>query len=182
MEIDVKRNETRVEELKKIRADFLKSKEGDSTVDVIDHNILIFYIDTMSRPHLERMLPKFYQYLGKFVHNDPDVQAYQFFRYHSVRYNTYENNHAMYYGTMGDFQDDTHNVFKHFSDSGYITALIRDQCEAESINLKPGHPTPTDRMYRWDHYATGFGCDSNYDKEPGDHIDLYNGRNSFFRH
>ena len=126
IEVDVKRNETRVKELKKLRQTKLEESKANDT-DFIDSDVLIFYIDALSRPGLARSLPKFYKWLSQFVNGNPDTQAYQFFRYHSVKDNTYLNNHALYYGTMGDFENDTNNVFQFFSDNGFITGLIRDQ-------------------------------------------------------
>jgi hypothetical protein len=182
LELNVRRNETRAQELIKIRKEVLAKAGQNSEVDIIDQNLLIFYVDALSRPNLERMLPKFNEYLGQFVHDDEDSQAFQYFRYHSVRFNTYKNNHAMYFGVMGNFEDDTKNVFQYFSDNGFVTALARDQCEMESID-PPGDITGQSApMYRWDHYAATIGCDANFDKMSNKHIDWTHGRNSVLRH
>ena len=125
LEIDVKRNETRANELKVLREKMFQN--GGNDTDFIDSDILVFYIDGFSRQSLARSTPKLYKWLSRFVDEDPETDAYQFFRYHDVKDNTYLNNHALYFGTMGEIVDDTNNVFQYFSDKGFITSLIRDQ-------------------------------------------------------
>lgn len=156
LNIDVKRNETRATELKALRSKVLENAKSDPSIEIVDTNFLIMYIDGFSRPSLKRMLPKFNKYLEQFVEGNSDSQAYQFFRYHNIKDNTYYNNHALYYGIMGDFTNDTNNVFQYFSQNGFVTGLIRDQCEMDSIESKT-REVQEPLMYRWDHYAAGFG-------------------------
>lgn len=153
----VKRNNTRVEELKKVRADFMASAKKDPEIDIIDSDVFIFYIDGFSRTNLKRQLPKFYEWLGQFVNNDEkEIDAYQFFRYHTIKENTYIANHALWYGIEGFIKNDSDNVFQFFQDRGYMMGHIRDGCEQDSVIMSKGDPVQTTPVFRWDHYAVGY--------------------------
>ena len=157
LNFQVKRNETRVDELKQKRTDFLSKIKDDETVDLIDTDVFIFYVDGLSRTNLKRQLPKFFEWLGQFVDSeDETIDAYQFFRFQTVKENTYKANHAMWYGIEGYIKNDSENLFQNFSNNGYITGFARDGCEQDSVMMAANGTVQDFPVYRWDHQAVSF--------------------------
>lgn len=183
LEINVKRNHTRVAELKKIRSKFINSVENDPNINLIDNNVLIFYFDSLSRASLKRFLPKTFEWLSQFVNSDSHLSANEFFRYHSFFVNTYGSNDIMYFGGNGSFTKSDPNVFQYYSQAGYITASFRDMCELESISVKNFENYADYHPYRYDHLAAGFAWDSHYGIFDGKTLKSnLNGKNSPYTH
>jgi len=85
LQYQVKRNNTRVDELKQIRKQVLDHDRLTGNTKRIDQDVLIFYIDNISRAHFHRKLKQTAAWLGQFVDNDDaELEAVEFFRYHSV--------------------------------------------------------------------------------------------------
>jgi len=72
-------------------------------------------------------MPKTAEWLGQFVDNpESDFDTYQYFRFHSVYYNTLFTNDAMYFGQVEDVDDVSQNAFTPYSENGYITGFFKD--------------------------------------------------------
>jgi len=148
----LKRNETRAQEQKKLREEIIDKEKLDGTYDTrIDKNVLIFYIDNLSRAHFFRKLPKLAKWLEQFMDNETEnLKAYQFFRYYSAYYNTRPTNAALYYGEITEVNDTSQNVFNSYAENGYITGFFKDSCEASATDYT------NYRMegFNWDHRGT----------------------------
>lgn len=182
LEINVKRNETRAAELKKIRIDFRRSIYNKSTHNLIDNNVMLFYIDSLSRASLKRAMPKTFEWLGQFVDSDSHLSAHEFFRYHSYFQNTYPSVNMMFFGNYGDFKNSNKNIFTKYSEAGYIVGSFRDMCELDSTKIyKHGFEISDPNQAKYDHLAAGFACDFNYDRYDGSGtIGFMQGKNSIF--
>lgn len=128
LEINLKRNNTLAEIQKQKRQDIIAKEKEEGTYDNrIDKNVLILYIDNFSRAHFFRKMPLTAEWLEQFVDNEEsEYTTYQFFKYHSVYYNTQYTNAAMYYGEVKNVNDTSQNVFDSFTNNGYVTGYFTD--------------------------------------------------------
>jgi hypothetical protein len=93
--INVKRNETRVGELKKIREEVLKKDIENGNTERLDHNVLVLYIDNISRAHFHRKMTEFNKWLDQFAEQEnAELVAIEFMRYHTISKNTYKSNNG----------------------------------------------------------------------------------------
>lgn len=153
MELMVKPNATRAAEQKALHDSIIKKeKQAGTYANRVDKNMLIIYIDNLSRTHFMRKMPKTAEWLSQFVDNqESDYKTYQFFRYHSVYYNTLFSNDAMYFGEVEYVNDTSKNVFNSFSENGYITGFFKDSCETTANAIHD----PNLRLNHWDHFGGG---------------------------
>lgn len=127
LNLKVKPNATRAEEQKKLREKIIKKEKKDGTYENrFDKNVMILYFDNLSRAHFYRKLPKTAQWFSKFTSNEKELTTTQYFRYHSVYYNTLWSNNAMYYGEIKNLKNTSQNVFDSYSENGYITGFFKD--------------------------------------------------------
>lgn len=151
LQLNLKPNAARAAEQKKLRDKIIaKEKKNGTYANRLDKNVLILYLDNLSRPHFNRKMPKTAEWLSQFVDNqDSDYNTYQYFRYHSVYYNTLFSNDAMYFGAVEHVDDTSKNVFDSYSRNGYITGFFKDSCETTSNSIHDKNL----RMHRWDHFG-----------------------------
>lgn len=124
--INLKKNETRSKQQKILRDQILKEDKRLNRTRV-DKNVLILYIDNLSRNNFLRKLPKTSEWLTQFVDAPENpFELFQFFRYTSVDPHTRLNNNAMYFGEIGPVKNTSNNVFEQFSKNGYITGFFQD--------------------------------------------------------
>ena len=127
LNVNLKKNETRAREQQILREKILAKDKLEGKTDRIDKNVFILYIDNLSRANFKRRLPKVTEWLSQFVDNDQNsLELFQFFRYHSVFYNTHKNNNALWFGQVDLVKEMSSNVFDEFSKSGYVTGFIKD--------------------------------------------------------
>ena len=127
LDIRLTQNITRAKEQKALRDKIIAKEKEEGTYDSrIDTNVLILYLDNLSRAHFYRKLPETSAWLEQFHKEESDLQLNQFFRYHSVYYNTLWTNNAMYYGQVQDIDNSSVNVFDKYSKNGYITGFSKD--------------------------------------------------------
>lgn len=183
------KNQTLSEECKKLRDKVLQQDKIDGNTDRIDANVFVFYIDHLSRAHFMRNFPKTIDYLSKFVRPDgEDAELFQFFRHHSVNFNSGYNNAAMYYDEIGEVKPESEFVGEYYTRNGYITGLFAGLCQTHITYLSDINRT---RANRYDHLAGQIACDSNYDfpwrpdgskDKPASHKATIRGETSIFRH
>ena len=151
IEYNVKKNETLIKEREEIIA---KNKNN-----LMYRNILILFIDTLSRAHFFRKFNKTINFLEQFSnyelnHLNKNMTSFQFFKYNSVGFSTDPNLKAAYYGAQKKGKGIHFANF--FKNNGYIIGRINAYCEKEtvfSIN-KPN-------LYKqvlWDHEGASLGC------------------------
>lgn len=181
LEINVKRNETRAQELKELRKEILEKDKAINNTQRIDHNVLVLYIDNLSRAHFHRKMIELDKWLSQFtVEKDAELEATEFFRYHTISKNTYKSNNGMYYGQSAELNyDETMNVFHHFSENGYVTGMFRDECDMHAPVFQEGLDRP--QFYKWDHYGSTITCDTNYDRGNLRNLMFSSGRNSQYK-
>lgn len=126
--IDLKRNETRAQELKEIRKKILEQDKVNGNEDRIDHNVIVFYFDHLSRANFHRQLKKFSEWLGKFTSDkNAPLQISEYFRYHTVSKTTLKGNDALFFGyNEMNNADGTQSVYEYFSRNGYVTGAFYD--------------------------------------------------------
>jgi hypothetical protein len=182
LNVNVKQNSTRAEEQRALRESIIEQEISNGTYkDRVDKNVLIFYIDNLSRVHFYRKMPKVAEWLEKFTAQSSSLAVNEFFRYHSVYYNTLWTNNAMYYGETKHVKNDSQDIFDTYSQNGYITGFVKDACEMTS-NSFASNQYDTVNIHRWDHHASSFTCDLNYDKsEAVTSLDMFHGKNSVLR-
>ena len=104
------------------------------------NNILIIYIDSVSRPQSIRQLKKtlnffekFISYEGSYNENFPDEKfhSFQFFKYHSFIGRTAGNYPILYYGNKRESKNII-RINKYFKDNGYITNYCCDLCKKDN--------------------------------------------------
>jgi hypothetical protein len=178
LEINVKRNETRAEELKILRKKILEKDKATNNTERIDHNVLVLYLDNLSRAQFHRKMVELDKWLGQFtVEKDAELEATEFFRYHTISKSTFKSNNGLYYGQNAELNyDETMNVFHHFSKNGYVTGMFRDECDMNTPVFEEGLDRP--QFYKWDHYGSTITCDTNYDRGNRRNMMLSSGRNS----
>lgn len=97
----------------------------------IAKNIVVIFIDAVSRRGAHRFLPKSLEQLSKTKEN-----FYEFFRYHAIRKSTAENLLQFFYNKKHpaaypeDFKDGelVPMVFEKIKNQGYITSSSSDVC------------------------------------------------------
>ena len=131
MNINLKFNKTLIEKRKK--------KEKKNTP--YSNNILLLYIDSVSRANSLRQLKKtlkffekFMSYKGRFNKKYPseNYHSFQFFKYHSFLYHTRGNYPILFYGNTRDKNNTL--ITKYLKENGYITCYCIDLCMKDNVN------------------------------------------------
>ena len=155
-------------------------------------NVMILYIDSVSRANSLRQLKgtmnffkKFINYKGKFNEKFPsnNFHSFQFFKYHSFQFHTRDNYPLLFYGKKR--QKNIVLITKYLKNNGYITCYSGDLCIRDNVRTK--HNLTKDEVY--DHQF--IMCDPNsnhfnsnsirclYGKQVSEH--LYEYGNQFWR-
>ena len=129
--IDVKYNESWSIERKKL----------EKKVSPYSENIMIIFIDSVSRGNSIRQMKKTLNFFEKFMpynggynanHPKEKFHSFQFFKYHAFKNHTSGNFPRLFYGN-----DRTSEKFvlltKYFKENGYITNYDSDSCQKDNI-------------------------------------------------
>ncbi len=153
LSIDVKFNES----LSKER------KELESKNSPYSNNIIIIYMDSVSRAHSMRQLNKtlsffesFMSYEGGFNQKFPEEKyhSFQFFKYYAFLEQTSGNWPIIFYGLKKGSQNKI-LMTKFFKEKGYVTSNANDFCDKE--NTRTYHNLTEEEIY--DHQF--INCDPN---------------------
>ena len=99
------------------------------------NNIIILYIDSISRAYSIRQLKKtlkffeqFMSFKGGFNEKNPssNFHSFQFFKYHSFDGYTYENYPRIFYGNKAN--TNIIRITKYFKDNGFVTSYSNELC------------------------------------------------------
>lgn len=153
IEYNIKRNETLIKEREEIIA---KKKNKNN---LIYKNILILFIDTLSRAHFFRKFIRTINFLEQFSkyelnHSNKSMASFQFFKYNSVGFSTDPNLKAAYYGAKKKGKGIHFANF--FKDNGYIIGRINAYCEKETVFNK--YKPNIYKQVLWDHEGASLGC------------------------
>ena len=167
--INVTKNETLIKERKK-----LENKNS------LFENVIILYIDAVSRNRFKSALPKTAKFIEQFMKNNNEdaekrkYKSFQFLKYHTVGVFTQSCVQPMMYGnTM--YSGSGIQITKYLKQNGYITAMAFDQCVFEVFFDREQLYTYNVTSDYYDHSNNQFFCDQNYFGI------LFRGVNSFFR-
>ena len=151
IKFNIKKNKTLIKEKKLI----LKNKKKNLEYK----NILVMFIDTLSRAHFHRKFRKTKQFLNEFSKYEPNylkknMTIFQYFKYNSVFFYTDPNIKAAYYGTK--VHGKGIHFANYFKNNGYIIGRVNAYCGKENvINMK--NP-PSFEPVVWDHEGLSLGC------------------------
>ena len=154
--IDVKRNESAVKRAKDIIA-------KDSTLS--RPNVLFLLIDSLSREHFFRKMPKTKSFIEERYFKSREVlSAYQFFRYHSLSDHSEPNLVTLRYDDVETIGEESSKVRieRYFQESGWVTSTASAKCEIDEFDISPG---AKNRVYPdhqpADHEFYSLACDPN---------------------
>jgi hypothetical protein len=153
--IKVNRNETLVKERKKI-AEKVKS---------LYNNVLILYLDTVSRMHFYRKLKKVVEIFKPYFkyninENEKKFTAFEFLKYNSLKAFTYDCIRAMFYGQSIKKEKNGTNLVKYYKERGFITGHTGTTCGREIFAQSP---FSYDLNYdNYDHEMISLFCDLNF--------------------
>ena len=125
----------------KTLSDERKTQESNS--NPYSRNVLLLYIDSLSRANAMRQLKKtlkfferFMSYKGGFNRKYPSeiFHSFQFFKYHSFWGHTYRNYPILFYGQKKDEHNTRYPIYKYFKENGFVTCNVHDYCEIENTN------------------------------------------------
>ena len=156
IKINVTRNETLSEERKKIA----ENKHS------LFNNVLIVYIDAISRNHFRRKMKKLSQYLEPFfIYNlnetEKEFTAFEFLKYNTLQGLTLPNIKAMFYGVSLDDSDGI-NLVKYFKEQGYVTGHTGTTCGKEIFSVNGLLQSQHLEYDNWDHENIAMFCDENF--------------------
>ena len=151
IKINIRKNETLIKERERIifnNKNKMKYK-----------NILIIFIDTLSRAHFFRKFPKTTYFLDKFSKYEKNplrkkMTVFQYFKYNSINTYTDPNLKAIYYG--GTINGNGTHFANFFKNNGYIIGRVNAFCEKESA-FYPDSPSKLKHVI-WDHEGLSLAC------------------------
>jgi len=153
LKINVKKNETLIKEREEVKSDTLVK------------NVLVIYIDALSRVNALRQLKKTMGWFNQHMNQQsPDAEAFQFFKYHSIVPYTYSNLHEVFYGIhpydKALTKDKPLETFvKTFKEQGFITGHSSDFCQMNPLDIGRAKYI---RDIPFDHEAVSIACEPHY--------------------
>ena len=158
-----------------------KNKEINS--DPYSKNIMMLYIDSVSRANSMRQLKKTLKFISKFIsykggfnkkYPSENYHSFQFFKYHSFKYFTQGNYPLIYYGRTRE-EKNFFLITKYLKENGYITSYASDFCAKD--NIRTLHNLTEEEAY--DHQF--LMCDPNVDHFNLITIKCLYGKSIYFR-
>ena len=157
--INVIRNETLSKERKE------KAKKSKSPYD----NVLLIYLDAVSRQNFFRKLGKTVEFLEQFTRYDPnpqtkDFSVFQFLKYQKLKPHTLTNVKPMFYGA-GYYDTNGTNIVKHFKEEGFVTGHTGTTCGREIFSVKINEDGDYVKYLdydSYDHENIALFCDYNF--------------------
>ena len=161
-EIEVHLDEDKGKILFNIRKNRTLIKERKKYINqsnIIYKNVLVMFIDTLSRAHFFRKFPKTTVFLNQFSKYEQNylkknMTIFQFFKFHSLRTYTDPNLKAALYGAKSNGEG-IHFV-NYFKNNGYIVGRIHAFCEKENIFNNKNYSLYNHGI--WDHEGLSLGC------------------------
>ena len=119
-----------------------KRKKLEQKTNPYSDNILILYIDSISRANSMRKLKKTVKFFEKFIsykggynekYPNENFHSFQFFKYHSFKGNTPINFPILFYGNKPNVKDFV-RMTKYIKQNGYVTCYASDYCNKDNVN------------------------------------------------
>ena len=156
IKINVTRNETLSKERKKIA-------ENKTS---LYNNVLIIYLDTLSRNHFLRKIHRVAKYIEPyFIYNVNETEkkytSFQFFKYNTLKGLTIPNIKPMFYG-VNLTEPKGVNLVKFFKEQGYVTGHTGTTCGKEIFSVNSIIQSQEIDLDSWDHENIAMFCDPNF--------------------
>jgi hypothetical protein len=170
----VKRNETLVHEKAKL-----------NKVEGLAKNVLVVFFDGLSRARMHSKLKKTMNWFSR--RQKPGMQnmeAFEFFKYHSNAPSTWYNELLVHIGSVPDFslpppEKPALTLVNEFHLNGYITGRFSGYCEQSNLDTLE-FTLPYYSSLPFDHEGNPLACDPHY-TPPINPNGLYDGPYSFMR-
>ena len=103
------------------------------------NNIMVIYLDSVSRANSIRQLKKTMNFIEKFISykggyhpkfSESNYHSFQFFKYHSFIYHTTGNYPRLIYGEM--YGKNKIRITKYLKENGFITSYASDYCNRDN--------------------------------------------------
>ena len=114
----------------------IERKKFEKNSNPYSDNVMILYLDSVSRVNSMRKLKKTLNFFEQFMpykggHNtkypEENFHSFQFFKYHSFRGNTYQNFPKIFYGNFHKVKNFV-RITKYYKQNGYVTCYVSDYC------------------------------------------------------
>ena len=156
IKINVSRNETLSQERKKI------AEKKNS----LFNNVLIVYIDAISRNHFRRKLHRLAEYIEPFMayslnETEKEYTTFQFMKYNTLKGLTLPNIKSMFYGVSLN-ESDGANLVKFYKEQGYITGHTGTTCGKEIFSVNSLLLSQHLHYDNWDYENIAMFCDENF--------------------
>jgi hypothetical protein len=150
--INLMKNESLIEERK-------KNAENN---EVIFNNIILIFVDTVSRAHINRKMPKFKSWVERYMkYESQDFKGYQFLKFHSLGVHTHLNFKPIIYGESV-LSANGINILHYLKEKGFITAQADNYCSPEPYQLHPTFDHSNVTYEYFDHELISLFCDPNF--------------------
>ncbi|KAL4482506.1 hypothetical protein ABPG72_001482 [Tetrahymena utriculariae] len=187
--IDVQFNKTLSEERKKIA--------NENPSKPLSKNILIIFIDAISRQSMHLKLPKtvewfekrsrMHSYVPENKQSEEDKkksQSFEFYKYNSLKPYTYDNLQNLMYGQyVRDVEvseeEKLVSIVEDIKQKGYVTGHSSDQCQTLSLSFDY-ETFGLINSSRYDHETQSYACDPNF-QDPESKFGLFQGPYSIVR-
>lgn len=139
-----------------------KRKKIFNSKNVLTKNVFILFIDSVSRVHFKRKLPKTFSWIEKF-YNSPsniNVESFQFLKYHGTGTWTNINMIPANFGIPAYTNERADYFVKYYKEAGYVTGSSMNMCNREMINLD--NSMTNFNWVSFDHEFFSFFCDTNF--------------------
>ena len=127
-------------------------------------NVLFIYIDSISRNHFLRKLPKTSNLINEHLIDNKNKKtkynSYQFMKYSNFKGSTFENVKPMFYGINGNGLGGV-LVTKYYKEKGFITMGSQNLCSREAFDIQE-YCTSSMSFSGYDHENFALFCDINY--------------------
>ena len=153
------------ETLSRLRNEISNNK--NNTNISLFNNIMIIYLDCISRQHFLRKMKKTAKFIEKFMkyNNDLGFTAFQFMKYQTFAHWTEPNTIPMFFGSQNN-KGRQINIIKYLKENGYITGNSGNLCSKESFELNyddyNGFRLDLDE---YDHENIAMFCDPNFSSD-----------------
>ena len=143
IKVDLKYNDTLSKERKKLEGNLIP----------YSNNIMILYIDSVSRPLAMRQLKKTMEFFEQFIsyhggyhkkYPEENYHSFQFFKYHSFKWFTPGNYPILFYGNKKEINDLV-LITRYLKENGYVTNYCSDECKKD--NTRTHHNLTKSEMY-----------------------------------
>ena len=131
----------------------LERKNLENNSIPYSENVLIIYMDSVSRVNALRKLKKTLKFFEQFIsykggHNpnfpNDNFHSFQFFKYHTFQGLTFANFIKLFYGNLANVSD-FKRINKYYKENGYVTSYAIDDCNKDNTRSK--HNLTDEEMY-----------------------------------